>query len=265
MKPAHLAILCACMVLVSVRSHAQETLDYKSKVANSQANYYTVAAETDSLLKSAPADTSWESPAVFYARWKWFWDSRMGNVIDGSKAGKFSHYVGVMKDMVETPPCMAPSAYPANWQLLGPIELPRQEMGWINAVARDPNNASVVYAGAPNGGLWRTTDVDVAVPVWENITDQTSLPGMGIGDILIDPSNSDIIDIATGYYTGSEIGFGVGVMKTINGTDPLPNWEFTGLNFNSFVGEVTAVKKLNVSPLDHNTIYAYNHERKSGR
>ena len=251
-------ISCCCwFVLGTVLSQAQDALEYKRKVVNPQANYYAIAAETDSLLKTLPTDTSWESPGVLFARWKWFWGSRMGDAIDGAKTGKFTHYAGVMKSMVETPPCMAPSAYPANWNLLGPVQLPRQEMGWINAVALDPNNPLVAYAGAPNGGLWRTTDIEAAQPVWTNITDQEGLPGIGIGDILIDPSNSDIIYIATGYYTGSEIQYGVGVMKTTNGTDPLPTWEFTGLNFNPFVNEIAAVKKLIMSPVDHNVIYAY--------
>ena len=244
-------------VLGAALVQAQEVLDYKSMVAAPQANYYAIAAETDSLLNTLPPDTSWESQGLFFARWKWFWGSRMGDAIDGAKTGKFSHYARVMKSMVETPPCMAPSAYPANWNLLGPVQLPRPEMGWINAVAIDPNNPLVAYAGAPNGGLWRTTDIEAAQAVWQNITDQTGLPGMGIGDILIDPSNSDVIYIATGYYTGSEVSYGMGVMKTTNGTAPLPTWEFTGLNFNPFGGEIGAVKKLFMSPVDHNTLYAY--------
>ncbi len=254
---AVLRSMACCLAYCAGACHAQESLNYKSKVAAPQANYYVIAAETDSLLKTLPTDTAWESQGLFFARWKWFWGSRMGDGIDGAKTGKFTHYAGVMKSMVETPPCLAPSAYPANWNLLGPVQLPRQEMGWINAVALDPNNPLVAYAGAPNGGLWRTLDIEAAQPVWQNITDQTGLPGMGIGDILIDQSNSDIIYIATGYYTGSELAYGVGVMKTTNGTDPLPAWEFTGLNFNPFQGEVAAVKKLIMSPVDHNTLYAY--------
>lgn len=245
------------LVLVAVPCLAQHAMDYRSMVANPQANFYTIAARTDSLLKTLPPDTAPESRGLFFARWKWFWEPRMGDAIDGAKMGKFTHYAQVMKSMVQTPPCLEPSAYPANWNLLGPIELPRQEMGWINAVALDPNNPAVAYAGAPNGGLWRTTDIGAPVPQWQNITDQTGLPGMGIGDILIDPSNSDIIYIATGYYTGSDIQYGVGVMKTTNGTDPLPTWEFTGLNFDPFLNEIAAVKKLVMSPMDHNTIYAF--------
>lgn len=250
-------VLFPWLLLASVHCWAQERLDYRTRVADPQANYYAIADRTDSLLKTLPPDTAWESQGLFFARWKWFWEPRMGDAIDGAKTGSFTHYAGVMKSMVQTPPCMSPSAYPANWNLLGPVQLPRQEMGWINAVALDPNDPSVAYAGAPNGGLWRTNDIGAPVPQWDNITDQTGLPGMGIGDILIDPSNSDIIYIATGYYTGSEITYGVGVMKTTNGTDPLPTWEFTGLSFNPFMNEIAAVKKLVMSPTDHNVIYAY--------
>jgi len=249
-------VLVAFVVFGQFPCQAQEAQDYMKRIGNPQANYYNIVAEVDSALKAAPTDTSEESAGVLFARWKWFWSSRMGDAMDGAKTGKFSHYVDVMKSLVQTKPCTSPSSYPASWGLLGPVQLERQEMGWINAVARDPNNASVVYAGAPNGGLWRTNDIDAADPVWQNITDQSHLPGLGIGDILIDPSNSDIIYIATGFYTGN-VGFGVGVLKTSNGMDPLPTWDFTGVNYNPFVNEITAVKKLVMSPVDHNTIYAF--------
>lgn len=241
-----------CQVICS----AQVAVGYKEKAGHPQANYYSIASEVDSLLRSMPVDSSEENASVLFARWKWFWDSRMGDAVDQAKMGKFSGYVDAMKSLVQTPSCTSPSSYPANWNLLGPVQLPRQEMGWIHSVARDPNNASVVYAGAPNGGLWRTNDVNASVPIWENITDHTHLPGLGVGDILIDPSNSDVIYLATGFYT-SGIGYGVGVLKTVNGTDALPTWEFTGVNYNPFVNEVSAVKRLVMSPVDNQTVYAF--------
>ncbi|MCB0757546.1 MAG: T9SS type A sorting domain-containing protein, partial [Flavobacteriales bacterium] len=60
-----------------------------------------------------------------------------------------------------------------------------------------------------------------------------------------------------GYYTWGGVNFGVGVLKTTNGTDPLPTWDFTGLSFNPFINEIAVVQKLLMSPTDHNTIYAY--------
>ena len=43
-----LRISCCCwFVLGTVLSQAQDALEYKRKVANPQANYYAIAAETD--------------------------------------------------------------------------------------------------------------------------------------------------------------------------------------------------------------------------
>lgn len=129
----------------------------------------------------------------------------MGDGIDHAQLGKFTHYFDALSTITTSPVCNTSSQYPANWFLLGPIQLPRQEMGRIEAVAMDPNNSSVVYAGAPNSGLWKTSDITTTTPIWENITDNEYLPGLGVSDILIDPSNSDVIYLATGLVMGGRL------------------------------------------------------------
>ena len=48
---------------------------------------------------------------------------------------------------------------------------PDPESGAIAAVAASPTNANLVYAGAVNGGVWKTTDSTDGTPVWTNLTD----------------------------------------------------------------------------------------------
>ncbi|HQU42081.1 MAG TPA: hypothetical protein PK867_04680, partial [Pirellulales bacterium] len=67
-----------------------------------------------------------------------------------------------------------------------------QAVGAIENVLPDPNNASIVYAGAVNGGIWKTTDYNSAAPgtqpTWTPLTD--NLPQVTVGGNLRYPSNS---------------------------------------------------------------------------
>jgi len=227
---------------------------YINDMGNSNANFYTIESQYDSLLRSGQLDGSNEKLGLHFARWKWFWESRMGDAIDQVKSGEFTHYFDVLNTLTTSPVCNSSSQYPANWNLLGPIQLPRQEIGRMDAVVMDPNNNSVVYAGAPLSGLWRTMDITAATPVWENVTDSEHLPGLGIEDILIDPANSNVIYIATGL--GFTSGYGVGVLKTTTGTSSNPQWDFTDLSYDPFVGDKVRVRKLLMQPSNHSVVYA---------
>ena len=87
----------------------------------------------------------------------------------------------------------------ANWTAIGPTQVPLQSsgtkrgIGRLNVIEFDPNNPSILWVGAPAGGLWKSTDSGLN---WTSNTDL--LPNLGVSDIAIDPSNSDIMFIATG-------------------------------------------------------------------
>ncbi len=116
-----------------------------------------------------------------------------------------------------------------DWQSVGPLShletgswSPGQ--GRVNAMAVDPNNANVLYVGAPNGGIWKSIDTGIN---WEPLTDD--LPQIGVSAIVVDPNDSDIIYIGTGDDDAGDSD-GVGVLKS---TDGGTTWDFTGLNENN--------------------------------
>jgi hypothetical protein len=45
------------------------------------------------------------------------------------------------------------------------------EAGAVQALAVDPTNANIVYAGTVNGGVWKTTNATAANPTWVPLTD----------------------------------------------------------------------------------------------
>lgn len=60
--------------------------------------------------------------------------------------------------------------------------------GGIQALVAQPANADVLYVGAINGGIWKTTNATAASPTWTPLTD--SLPSQSIGSLAFDPTDA---------------------------------------------------------------------------
>src|SRR3954469_14202547 len=53
--------------------------------------------------------------------------------------------------------------------------------GAVEALAPEPGNPDVLYAGSVNGGIWKTTDATALSPTWAPLTDH--LPSLSISDL----------------------------------------------------------------------------------
>src|SRR5207302_1467717 len=88
------------------------------------------------------------------------------------------------------------------WSELGPKpiaapSIPEGEVaGRITALAIDPTNADVVYAGTADGGVWKTTNGTSSSATWTPLTD--SQVTLAIGALAIDPTNATTIYAGTG-------------------------------------------------------------------
>jgi uncharacterized repeat protein (TIGR01451 family) len=105
-----------------------------------------------------------------------------------------------------------------QWTLIGPepTHTPYSDpivAGRVTALAVDPTNDNVVYAGAAEGGVWKTTDGGVH---WTPLTD--TQPSLAVGSIAIDPSNHSTIYVGTGEenFSGDSY-YGAGILKSTNG------------------------------------------------
>jgi len=97
---------------------------------------------------------------------------------------------------------ISPTAAAANpvsstsWKTIGPSVLLDSNgskfSGRISALAIDPRNPLVVYAGAADGGVWKTTDGGQS---WTPLTD--TQPSLSTGSIALDPSAPDTVYVLT--------------------------------------------------------------------
>lgn len=91
--------------------------------------------------------------------------------------------------------------------------------GAIHTVAAHPSDADVLYIGATNGGIWKTTNATSASPTWVPLTDQQA--SLSIGALEFDPTDvtSNTLVAGIGRYSSfSRVGGDrTGLLKTIDG------------------------------------------------
>ena len=114
--------------------------------------------------------------------------------------------------------------------------------GRVSALAVDPTNSLIVYLGAADGGVWKTTDGGLH---WTPLTDnQLSLSS---GALAVDPNNPSVVYVATGEnnFSGDEF-TGHGILKSTNGG---ATWTNIGQQFiGAFMGAIA------VSPANSNVL-----------
>ena len=99
-----------------------------------------------------------------------------------------------------------------HWTSIGPTNLG----GRTIALAVDPQNPNVIYAGAASGGLWRLTVSTNTDYSWEYI--DTGYPVLGVNAVAVDPRNSDVIYIGTGEVYGYQNSIGGLHIRTTRGS-----------------------------------------------
>ena len=139
------------------------------------------------------------------------------------------------------------SSINGNWTIIGPIGKPSGGgAGRLNFIRFDPNNSSIMYVGAPDGGLWKSTNGGLS---WSTNTD--GLTVIGVSDLAIDPSNSQIMYLATGDNDAGDT-YSIGVLKSIDGG---ATWNPSGLVFP--VSSARRISKILINPNNPQIIMAF--------
>jgi hypothetical protein len=126
----------------------------------------------------------------------------------------------------------------AQWGFAGPNNVG----GRVVDLEINPDNPDIIYAGFATGGVFKSTNMGRS---WFPIFDSLSV--LTIGDIGIDPSNSNIIYVGTGEANGGHNNFpGGGVFKSTNAG---LTWQHKGLI------NTTSIGRIIVHPTDPDIIY----------
>ncbi len=227
------------------------------------ANFYEVETFANSYFEANPSLTT-EEDGIYteYKRWQMFWSSRISNF--GDKAGdlkyihnSYANYIlgnpnQVLANYVLQPVCTTSSVFVANWTSLGPMSFPQQWIGKIQSILVDESDLThnTVYVGAPNGGVFKTTDfmtTSITGPTWVCITENTGLPGLWINSMVIDPVTQDLY-LATG---NDRDGYNIGIL----GLHQNGQYFTTAMTINPNYG-VPPIRKIIIDPNDHQRMFA---------
>ena len=142
-------------------------------------------------------------------------------------------------------PGFAGSVIGGTWEAQGPgpstlgqVEgiADREVVGAIQTVVAHPTNADILYAGAVNGGVWKTMDATSASPTWT--LQSGDLGSLSIGTLDLDPTDASHQTLVAGvgrYSSFGRIGGDrIGLLRTTDGgatwTEVADGGFFTGSN-----------------------------------
>ncbi len=195
------------------------------------------------IRKTKERENEFEVPGFEqFKRWENFMKPRVNR--DGSR---FDPSIAYNEYQTKVAPLINQTRSTNNWTLLGPISTIPQDggAGRINFIRFDPANSNHIWAGAPAGGLWESTD---GGNTWSTQTD--ALAVIGCSDLAIDPSNSNIMYLATGDRDAGDT-YSIGVLKSIDGGT---SWNTTGLTYP--VSSYFKVYRLLINPTNSSIVIA---------
>lgn len=247
------AILLSSIILViSFTSNAQVDSNFYwyRTLLDTNANFFEIADAQNKYFSSHPDTLKEESGnRAMYYKWANFWKHRVANV--GDNPGNFPTAIKQYKNEQQNiDQYFTAGENPSeDWEYLGPKRLESPHYGRIESLALDPVNPDIIYAGTNASGLWKTIDGGVS---WQNITGAILVEGFGVTDILINPSDPDVIYLAIGFdCLGRSFVYGSGILQSNNGGE---TWT---LSVEFEPSERKRITKLVMDPNDHNRVLAF--------
>ncbi len=129
-----------------------------------------------------------------------------------------------------------------NWTEVGPFTPnPRGAsgnigVGRVSAMAIHPAAENIIYVGAPDGGIWKSTNSGAN---WTWLNDLINASWMSVFALAIDPNNQNVV------FAG--LGNGAGIIKSIDGG---ASWTSVGTSFGN------RVRKILIHPSNSNIVFA---------
>ena len=206
------------LLFLAISMRAQTAASYVDLMNDPTVNFYDVVDAFNEYWegKSVEKGRGWKQ----FKRWEAFMEPRVYPT--GIRPNAQALYQGYTSGIQGT--SSASTGCLGQWSIVGPFDGNSLDgIGRVNVIAFHPTIPNTLYAGAPAGGLWKSTDDGLT---WSTNTDL--LPNLGVSAILIDPTNPLIMYIGTGDRDAGDT-YSLGVMKSVDGGQ---SWNPTGLSFN---------------------------------
>src|SRR5258706_2208738 len=157
------------------------------------------------------------------AREQYLLEKRGGTAPDGARIDALRQLDSMMQMQAQqfqqssADPNYSIASNPSSWTFIGPSHTAGNGAGLtsgrVTAIAVDPTDSNVVYAGGAQGGVWKTTDGGLN---WTPLTDNQN--SLAIGSIVIDPNNHNVVYVGTGEQNYSaDSYYGAGILKSTDG------------------------------------------------
>jgi len=196
-----LILLFACSASISAQ---EKNRDWVEMISEPNANVF----EVETAFNEYWGDRKYQKGKSFkqFYRWKKL-------VMPYTDAKGYIHRSHEVQEILKYQKAHPAKKQLAAWTHLGPVLPTEIGIGRLNSISFHPNNAGVMFGGSSSGGLWRSRDNGNS---WNPTTDD--LPSLGVSDLAIDPTDSDIMYMATGDGDGNgATSPSFGIVKTING------------------------------------------------
>ena len=226
MKKIYLIAFLLSSVFLFSQTKPQSKMDWTKMNNNKGVTFYQVQENFNNYLKDkTPERGKGYKP---FKRWEDYMTPRV--YPSGDMSLPTTTYDNYMKwQLAKTNPFnKSSSAVTSNWTQLGPIGAANGPgpytgtgAGRVNFVRFDPTNANNMYVGAPDGGLWNSTNGGTT---WTTNTDFLTV--IGCSDLAIDPTDTQIMYLATGDLEGNRNSLGI-----LKSTDGGVTWNPTSLVF----------------------------------
>lgn len=187
---------------------------------------HEIMQQVDSFYKTKPSsDNQSIREWKHWKRWEW----EMSRYVNDD--GKLVNTKKIYSDALlqeeqrrQQQPLTELNESTGQWTSIGPTAFTHvnglyRGLGRINRIAFDPSNSTYMYAGMPNGGLWRSTNSGVS---WAPLSSYG--PNLGVSGIVVSHADPNDIYVLTGDGDGGGFitnfgyrSYSVGVMKSSNG------------------------------------------------
>ncbi|QOD61723.1 T9SS type A sorting domain-containing protein [Polaribacter haliotis] len=218
-----------CLILFFCFQINGQTLDYKNEASKENSNFFEIVKKTRKQFSNKKKSTNKAASRLEkkyrkqFERWVYIWKDRVNpdGTFPKNQVNK-EEYLNVLLSKSNAQAKSTSASTTKPWVQIGPTAIVNKNgnldypgPGRVDVVAVDPNNSNIMYVGTPSGGLWKTINGGTS---WTPKTDD--LAGMGVTDILIDPTTTSTLYMATGDRDSSYIS-SIGLFKS---TDAGETW-----------------------------------------